>query len=105
MVSSYRHFFFRLLEGTTFLRNVGKCLLFDTASYPRRTEPPPPAFFFFEIYKFIFTRLCFQERLLLDIAQYETMAKERDSGIIQGDSVARGPKLLSIKNYVIEIMT
>ena len=25
--------------------------------------------------------------------------------IIQGDSVARGPKLLSIKNYVIEIMT
>ena len=24
---------------------------------------------------------------------------------IQGDSVARGPKLLSIKNYVIEIMT
>ena len=25
--------------------------------------------------------------------------------MIQGDSVARGPKLLSIKNYVIEIMT
>jgi len=25
--------------------------------------------------------------------------------IIQGDSVARGPKLLSIKNYVIEIIT
>ena len=25
--------------------------------------------------------------------------------LIQGDSVARGPKLLSIKNYVIEIMT
>ena len=25
--------------------------------------------------------------------------------IIQGDAVARGPKLLSIKNYVIEIMT
>jgi len=25
--------------------------------------------------------------------------------IVQGDSVARGPKLLSIKNYVIEIMT
>jgi hypothetical protein len=25
--------------------------------------------------------------------------------IIQGDSVTRGPKLLSIKNYVIEIMT
>jgi len=24
---------------------------------------------------------------------------------LQGDSVARGPKLLSIKNYVIEIMT
>ena len=24
---------------------------------------------------------------------------------VQGDSVARGPKLLSIKNYVIEIMT
>ena len=24
---------------------------------------------------------------------------------IQGDSVARGPKLLSIKNYVIDIMT
>ena len=24
---------------------------------------------------------------------------------IQGDSVARGPKLLSIKNYVVEIMT
>jgi len=24
---------------------------------------------------------------------------------IQGDSVVRGPKLLSIKNYVIEIMT
>ena len=25
--------------------------------------------------------------------------------IIQGESLARGPKLLSIKNYVIEIMT
>ena len=25
--------------------------------------------------------------------------------LLQGDSVARGPKLLSIKNYVIEIMT
>jgi len=25
--------------------------------------------------------------------------------VIQGDSVAGGPKLLSIKNYVIEIMT
>jgi len=25
--------------------------------------------------------------------------------VVQGDSVARGPKLLSIKNYVIEIMT
>jgi hypothetical protein len=25
--------------------------------------------------------------------------------IVQGDSVARGPKLLSIKNYVIDIMT
>ena len=25
--------------------------------------------------------------------------------LVQGDSVARGPKLLSIKNYVIEIMT
>jgi hypothetical protein len=25
--------------------------------------------------------------------------------ILQGDSLARGPKLLSIKNYVIEIMT
>ena len=24
---------------------------------------------------------------------------------VQGDSVARGPKLLYIKNYVIEIMT
>ena len=24
---------------------------------------------------------------------------------IQGDSLAKGPKLLSIKNYVIEIMT
>jgi len=24
--------------------------------------------------------------------------------IIQGDSIVRGPKLLSIKNYVIEIM-
>jgi len=27
------------------------------------------------------------------------------SGILQGDFVVRGPKLLSIKNYVIEIMT
>jgi len=27
------------------------------------------------------------------------------SGDIQSDSVAKGPKLLSIKNYVIEIMT
>ena len=27
------------------------------------------------------------------------------NGYIQSDSVARGPKLLSIKNYVIEIMT
>ena len=25
--------------------------------------------------------------------------------IMQGDSVARGPEILSIKNYVIEIMT
>jgi len=25
--------------------------------------------------------------------------------IVQGDSLARGPKLLSIKNYVIEILT
>ena len=25
--------------------------------------------------------------------------------VTQGDSVARGPKLLSIKNYVVEIMT
>ena len=25
--------------------------------------------------------------------------------VIQGDSIARGPKLLSIKYYVIEIMT
>ena len=25
--------------------------------------------------------------------------------VVQGDSVARGPKLLSVKNYVIEIMT
>jgi len=25
--------------------------------------------------------------------------------LIQGESLARGPKLLSIKNYVIEIMT
>jgi len=25
--------------------------------------------------------------------------------IVQGDSVARGPKLLSIKNFVIDIMT
>jgi len=24
---------------------------------------------------------------------------------VQGDSVLRGPKLLSIKNYVIEVMT
>ena len=27
------------------------------------------------------------------------------SSLIQGDSVARGPKLLSIKNYVMEITT
>ena len=25
--------------------------------------------------------------------------------LVQGDSVTRGPKLLSIKNYVIDIMT
>jgi len=25
--------------------------------------------------------------------------------LLQGDSIARGPKLLSIKNYVIEIVT
>jgi len=28
-----------------------------------------------------------------------------DTRIIKGESLARGPKLLSIKNYVIEIMT
>ena len=27
------------------------------------------------------------------------------AALVQGDSVARGPKLLCIKNYVIEIMT
>ena len=32
-------------------------------------------------------------------------AAHRSVSEIQGDSVARGPKLLSIKNYVIEIMT
>jgi len=30
---------------------------------------------------------------------------DRPQMIMQGESVARGPKLLSIKNYVIEIMT
>jgi len=29
----------------------------------------------------------------------------RSSCKLQGDSLARGPKLLSVKNYVIEIMT
>jgi len=33
---------------------------------------------------------------------YKAMVKHV---VVQGDSVARGPKLLSIKNYVIEIMT
>ena len=33
------------------------------------------------------------------------VATVTDHVYIQGDSVARGPKLLSIKNYVIEIMT
>jgi len=27
------------------------------------------------------------------------------SSILEGESLARGPKLLSIKNYVIEVMT
>ena len=35
-----------------------------------------------------------------DPSNYKKMAR-----IIEGDSVARGPKLLSIKNYVIEITT
>jgi len=30
---------------------------------------------------------------------------EKLYNLIEGDSVARGPKLLSIRNYVIEIMT
>jgi len=32
-------------------------------------------------------------------------SRKYTSTYIQGDSVARGPKLLSIKNYVIEIIT
>ena len=34
-----------------------------------------------------------------------TNVKKNSFNVIQGDSVARGPKLLYIKNYVIEIMT
>jgi len=30
---------------------------------------------------------------------------DKEEVVIQGNSVARGPKLLSIKNYIIEIMT
>ena len=35
----------------------------------------------------------------------DTACRQHRRCIIQSDSVARGPKLLSIKNYVIEIMT
>jgi hypothetical protein len=72
--------FLGLLEGITFLRNVGKCFLFDTASDPRRIETYPALFI--EIYKVIFTHLSSKERLLLGITQYECMAEEKDSGII-----------------------
>jgi len=39
---------------------------------------------------------------VLNLVSYETPHLLHD---IQGESLARGPKLLSIKNYVIEIMT
>jgi len=39
------------------------------------------------------------------LRHWENLRWEITSCIIQGDSVARGPRLLSIKNYVIEIMT
>ena len=36
---------------------------------------------------------------------FSSLCREFSGQNVQGDSVARGPKLLSIKNYVIEIMT
>ena len=42
---------------------------------------------------------------LRDASENDVECKNSLTDIIQGDSVARGPKLLSIKNYVIEIIT
>ena len=39
-----------------------------------------------------------------ELSRRETVSR-RGASVIQGESLARGPKLLSIKNYVIEIMT
>jgi len=41
----------------------------------------------------------------MDLSTYKMEKKVEAVTEVQGDSVARGPKLLSIKNYVIEIMT
>jgi len=46
----------------------------------------------------------------VDVTRYRSgpfflISTEGETRLIQGDSLARGPKLLSIKNYVIEIMT
>jgi len=42
---------------------------------------------------------------LQTVAQLELYGPRPHLLVIQVDSVARGPKLLSIKNYIIEIMT
>ena len=51
--------------------------------------------------------LCWEStsRIRTDTAWSCSQAVSKPVWHIQGDSVARGPKLLSIKNYVIEIMT
>ena len=41
----------------------------------------------------------------VNISHFAPSDDNHISYILQGDSVARGPKLLSIKNYVIELMT
>ena len=64
--------------------------------------------------KTLLMKLCLslreEHRLKEGCLRTSLVARERSRDrrmvkIIQGDSVARGPKLLSIKNYVIELMT
>ena len=53
----------------------------------------------------MFNNLFPENRAVYEIKQKKNYTAGHAIWVIQGDSVARGPKLLSIRNYVIEIMT